>query len=1081
MAGHFPSFVQEMRGAELQKGTYTLDSWGANATARTKTFIPNAPFASYQAQILRHVDPAQTPANPVLPISGLAGIGKTRCVYESLRSLKAANGLVLYIDNEQEAAGVATLLATTPRAAAILVVDDCSTSTRFRLHQALVGHRDRVRVLTIEHDAPMERQPLAELAMEKYGESDIEKIMQANYKGLAPERLRAYVHLSAGYLRLAIDLCEHDSAIVQAQGLAPADWSIRIYYEQRTGAQRDYVSALALFTRVGREGDVTGELEAVCKWRGFKRAEVEQRFAELKDSPGFVTRSAIYYRVSPELIAMQAFDDGWRKWASGREDRFLGEIQELPEELQKSFLNRVSRSANKEVREIVRNFFRSFAGRFDGRSLGDLGEIFRLRALIEVDPDFYLPYLRAAVDTASDEQLRGPRSHYLGWEPRRQLVYIADQLAQFRPYFTDAESMLFRLANVENEPNIGNNATQTWQRLFRPQLSGTPLPFSERIQLLESRLPPAGEPITSVLRGALEKLYDFHGTRLLGSALIAGKIPEPEWRFRTREEVLDYVRSTLALLLKISTDRSDGPNADIVNALLLSAVETFVRQGFLTEVKESIPVDTIPATIRAELHARFTLFLGRAEKFGLPPALAKNNYSEDLVSWLNGFQPENLLGRLIIHVSNSSWDHFGKETEWRTALTKLAEEACDERRDNPIAFRKVLDWLHSEKARGAFDFGLEMGKLDTTRQLFREALEVALKTKRPDFVRGLVAGYVATADSNVAPLNEELNDLQRTNPEMAFYIAQAMGDAANVFERTLAMVKTEQISPLFLRNFTVWVGSRRITIAEVEAAVAVLLPFVQNDTPGTAETMIEFIAYQYHADSRSEPFPLERSFDELAFRVLSETIRESSGQAFWWGEIATRILPNVSPVQAADLLVRGLKGDNFHIREIADELLGKLAIQHPDEVMTILGGVILDDEDSWRFSIARTDWLLSLPVDVISRWLDEVGARGALAVARHVPPPFISDIGVATLHPLTELLLSRFGDDERVFNEFAAGVHSLQTYMGDIAGQKEKEARDAEKFLHYPIPAVRRWAEIEIEAGKRDAEQFRAEEDKRRD
>jgi hypothetical protein len=30
--------------------------------------------------------------------------------------------------------------------------------------------------------------------------------------------MRAYVHLSAGYLRLAIDLCEHDSAIVHARG-----------------------------------------------------------------------------------------------------------------------------------------------------------------------------------------------------------------------------------------------------------------------------------------------------------------------------------------------------------------------------------------------------------------------------------------------------------------------------------------------------------------------------------------------------------------------------------------------------------------------------------------------------------------------------------------------------------------------------------------------------------------------------------------------------------------------------------------------------------------------------------------------
>ena len=106
MAGHFPSFVQEMRGPELQKGAYTLEAWGGNATARTRVFIPNVPFDSYRDQILQHVDPTQTPLDPVLSIIGLSGIGKTRCVYEALKTLKAAPGLVLYVDNEQEEQGL---------------------------------------------------------------------------------------------------------------------------------------------------------------------------------------------------------------------------------------------------------------------------------------------------------------------------------------------------------------------------------------------------------------------------------------------------------------------------------------------------------------------------------------------------------------------------------------------------------------------------------------------------------------------------------------------------------------------------------------------------------------------------------------------------------------------------------------------------------------------------------------------------------------------------------------------------------------------------------------------------------------
>jgi hypothetical protein len=63
---------------------------------------------------------------------------------------------------------------------------------------------------------------------------------------------------------------------------------------------------------------------------------------------------------------------------------------------------------------------------------------------------------------------------------------------------------------------------------------------------------------------------------------------------------------------------------------------------------------------------------------------------------------------------------------------------------------------------------------------------------------------------------------------------------------------------------------------------------------------------------------------------------------------------------------------------------------------------------------------------------------------------------------LTEYVLSKFDEDKRVFNEFVAGVHSLQSYMGDIAGQKQQEADMAKQFLRHPLRRVREWAQIEI-------------------
>ncbi len=52
------------------------------------------------------------------------------------------------------------------------------------------------------------------------------------------------------------------------------------------------------------------------------------------------------------------------------------------------------------------------------------------------------------------------------WGPRRNLVWLAERMAQFEEYFNYAESILLRLALTENEPGISNNATGIWKGFF---------------------------------------------------------------------------------------------------------------------------------------------------------------------------------------------------------------------------------------------------------------------------------------------------------------------------------------------------------------------------------------------------------------------------------------------------------------------------------------------------------------------------------------------------------------------------------------------------------------------------------------
>jgi len=135
---------------------------------------------------------------------------------------------------------------------------------------------------------------------------------------------------------------------------------------------------------------------------------------------------------------------------------------------------------------------------------------------------------------------------------------------------------------------------------------------------------------------------------------------------------------------------------------------------------------------------------------------------------------------------------------------------------------------------------------------------------------------------------------------------------------------------------------------------------------------------------------------------------------------------------------------------------------------------------SVHFHIERLSSFLALPPSVLGGWLDQHGVDGAMIVAHHIPAPHVDDHGTPALHPLTELFLAKYADDEQVFNEYVDHLHSLQTYMGDIAQRKEDEAIVARKFLRHELPRVRDWANFEIKDATREAARFRAMLDKQK-
>jgi hypothetical protein len=352
IADRYPALVLRLRG-DIDSQFLLFDRWAANVKDVTRVFIPNSTFRNMQASVLGFVDLPNTPPDAVLPICGLSGVGKTRTVYECLATLPQASSLVLYIDDEDQADELARMLVNEASARSILVIDDCSLSVRQQVARTLRASRDRIRCICIgDTETPGSAAP--ELNVPKLNSVELEKILRQNFPGVPFDRLWAYATLADGFVRLAADMCQRDGQIKTAGNVSPVIQSVADYYRERlTPEQRRSVEAISFLKRVKRKGE-PAQLDSLCEWLHENRKTIEENLAAVKDAPGFVEKGALYYRVTPEIIAMVAFEQAWTRWADGNENALLSKI---PEDVQEDSWNAFPRAPARRCGTLYDCFF----------------------------------------------------------------------------------------------------------------------------------------------------------------------------------------------------------------------------------------------------------------------------------------------------------------------------------------------------------------------------------------------------------------------------------------------------------------------------------------------------------------------------------------------------------------------------------------------------------------------------------------------------------------------------------------------------------------------------------------------------
>ncbi len=549
IAKHFPAIAQ--RSADL----LSLAEWEREEPRGgfTVEWVEFSARSQVRDRVRDHLRARSGPN--VLHLAGLSGVGKTRTVLEACRANRDL-GEVLYVPRyERFSDTFLRYLTRNEHVLALVVIDEVPLGELAGFCSRVQDFASRLRFVTIGpgYRGLLGRQS-ANLTLLVLPEPEMRtgvlEVVRRVGAGLSEPVLESIAQFSAHDLRLALLLVEASRSIGEYQELPIQDgadlWNriLRLFgptlRDRRCDPEvfRTCYPYLTVGIDLGFRGELRGELQYVADHFDVPAGNLDA-VIPAAEACGLGTRSPSFFEASPRALAGHLFR---RLWPS-LEPRVHDFLAQLPDRLLRRFLERCQECSGEEreqMEEALQRFFFNALGERDLAHLADRERSRLFAAWAELDPPHGLAWLRDAVAWATDEQLAaldGAPDGGGGWRGRRQIVWLCEALAGFGDYFWTCEAILFRLAQVETEPAIGNNSTRIWQQLFWPALAFTEIPFPERQALLLRRLQGADARTLPLILSAAVGAMQTLGGRMAPPTVVGGRlVPEP-WNPPTHEEL----------------------------------------------------------------------------------------------------------------------------------------------------------------------------------------------------------------------------------------------------------------------------------------------------------------------------------------------------------------------------------------------------------------------------------------------------------------------------------------------------------------------------------------------------------------
>ncbi len=1055
-ASRFTSIVVAFFRPHLD-GALSFDAWVRRERAELPRFVDIASRAEASKLLSDHA--SATSSSPVLSVMGPSGAGASRLVLEAVAPTGA---LVVYTPDEVAGLRLATSLVNQPTAAAVLVVDHCSLDGRFKLEQMLLAEGHRVRAIVLCD--PTEGAARGSVALRRLGDQDVQGVIDANFSGAPSSHRRAFVHLADGILKIAARLATSYAAGRSTFLDDSAAWAVdELHRLVRDREDLRALQALALFKRIGFRGDVAAQIAEVCEVLRLDPADTVARCRRLEASPGVVSLGPRYISVRPRLFAQPLFEAAWEEHLAPDAAAF---IDALSTPLRASLLRQAGQVAPKQVREWLGEWSVATIRELEPADLTRPDSVEPLLALVDILPIRVAPLFTDLITRMTDEEARAPGGVFSHWPARMHLTWALKDLIAYRETYALAEAALFRLACAEPEPEVAAarsaSATETWGASFQPLLSGTEVSFRERLNVLASKLTTQGPAAAPLVLVALGFALAGSAHKVEGAPMVSGKVRPPDWQPTTYAELWDGLDAGISVLGQCLTYDA---HRDAGVRVLGRHGRALLQRGRGDALRGVVDKATLSDEQRNVVFGFVDDFLTFAVQ---PEAPASDGYPKEYLAavnaWRETLETTDLMGRIARAVSARSLRRHSDERAWEQELDDLAAELYE----TPAGFERALTVLHTGERHGGavLLFGRGLGQRDKTAALLTDVIASAATAPSPFFARGYLWGLRGFGEAHDGAVGAALERLENDNPGMAVDLNEMTSAAGSPLVRALRLVRERRLPTDVLGQ-----SLRFTSEPELLAAALELVLEVSADHPEDAASTCLKILLAW-AWTPGTVLPADTRTVSAVWRVLELAIDGAGAESHSWAPLLRRL--SESDLERAVRLVctATVRGD-FSIRDDAAKELSMYITRDPSLVLKVLGPMLLEPDGAMRFSIGRSASVLNaLPYDLLTEWIVTHGVTAARVVATHLPPPYVDTEGTPVVPPLTEFVLQRFGDDQRVVSSFSAGRHSFQMYSGDIAGQHEREAAIAERFLAHAIRGIREWAALEAQSSRRSAQRW---------